>query len=42
MTRLKGGRSGPPTWLWIILLIILIIAVVLLLDYLDVIPLHLI
>ena len=42
MTRLKGGRSGPPSWLWIILLIILIIAVVLLLDYFDAIPLHLI
>ncbi|MGY2894761.1 hypothetical protein [Deinococcus sp. UYEF24] len=42
MTRLRGGRSGPPTWLWILLIIILIIAVLLLLDYLDVIPLHLI
>lgn len=42
MTRLKGGRSGPPSWLWIVLLIILIIAVVLLLDYFGVIPLHLI
>jgi len=42
MTRLKGGRSGPPTWLWIVVLILLIIAALLLLDYFDVIPLHLI
>jgi len=42
VTRLKGGRSGPPSWLWIVLIIMLIIAVILLLDYFDIIPLHLI
>lgn len=42
MTRLKGGRSGSSTWLWIVLIILLIIAVILLLDYFDIIPLHLI
>jgi len=41
MTRLNGKGSGGRVWLWIILIILLIIAVVLL-DYFDVIPLHLI
>ena len=41
MTRLNG-KGGGRTWLWILLIVLLIIAVVLLLDYLDVISLHLI
>jgi len=41
MTRLNGRSSDGRVWLWIILIILLIMAVVLL-DYFDVIPLHLI
>ena len=41
MTRLKGGGSGN-SWIRIVLTILLIIALMLLLDYFDVIPLHLI